>query len=81
MLSPDIPDFLQCAIKQRACAPLSLGVGWQVWAEPTPCPSCRAMRAFYIVRQGLDGKWHSGCWACDSDHLMRATARLFEVLG
>jgi hypothetical protein len=83
MMSPGIPVFLQRAIQHGMSAPLHDGFGWQVWVEPNPCPSCQTMRCFFIVRQGSDRSWRSGCIACDQpeEQLMRATAKLFEVLG
>jgi hypothetical protein len=83
MLSPDIPVFIQRALQHGVCAMLPTGDGWQVWPEPGACPGCQRMRALYIVRQGRDMTWRSGCVECDdatTEQLMRATARLFEVL-
>jgi hypothetical protein len=81
MLSTEIPLAIHQAIEHGACALLSDGAGWQVWTEPTPCPSCRAMRSLYIVQQGEDLKFRCGCFMCASeDQLMKSTAKMFEAL-
>jgi hypothetical protein len=82
MLSDQIPLFISLAIDHGACVLLPGGDGWQVWAEPAPCPSCQQMRALYILRQGEDLKFRCGCIECDdvdtTGAFMKAISRWME---
>ena len=60
-----IPPAVQRAIESGACVELPDRDGFTAFTEPTPCPSCGAMRAFFIVRQsGPTLEWSCCCSLC-----------------
>jgi len=60
-----IPPAVQRAIEVGACVYLPERDGYTVFTEPTPCPQCGTMRAFFIVRQsGPTLEWSCCCSVC-----------------
>lgn len=58
-----IPPAVQRAIELGAC--VSLPDGFAAFTEPTPCPCCGEMRAFFILRQaGPSVAWSCVCSVC-----------------
>jgi len=60
-----IPPAVVRAIEAGACVDLPDRDGFTAFTEPTPCPSCGQMRAFFIVRQsGPMLEWSCVCSLC-----------------
>jgi hypothetical protein len=60
-----IPSEVYEAITVSSCLILPQRDGFMVIVEPTVCPGCGQMRAFFDVRQIMPhGTWTCACWVC-----------------